>query len=319
MTNNSQPSNASPLAGKVAVVGAGLMGAEIGVGYAIAGFEVSLYSRTTATAADCTARTAASLANLTRSEVVTVGIADSASGRLTTTTSLASACLDAAIIVESVAEDFEAKVDVLRSIAEANAEAIVASNTSSLSISKLADSSGLGRRLIGTHYWNPPTLMPLVEVVAGASTDPAVVDQTLVTLRRMGKEPVLVPDIPGFVWNRLQFALLREAIGLVQHHGVNPATIDVIVRRGLGRRWSLLGPFETAALGGPETFAAVAKGLFPELENDDVDPGILLALAAPTAQQRHAIVARRNAGLARHLLARTEPTEPEPAGTGDIQ
>jgi 3-hydroxybutyryl-CoA dehydrogenase len=289
--------------GKVAIIGAGLMGAEIGAEYAAAGFEVVLQCRSKERAAGSERRAHTALDNLSDVGIISAGQTGSVAARISSSTSVSGACQGAAIVVESVVEDFPAKVEVLTEIASASEDAIVASNTSSLSISQLADSSGLGARLLGTHYWNPPTLMPLVEVVAGLATDPAITEEISATLRSMGKEPVLVPDIPGFVWNRLQFALLHEALSLVQHYSVAPETIDIILKKGLGRRWSLLGPFETAALGGVHTFATVAAGLFPELEKSTVDPNTLLALHQPAAERRSWLMARRNAWLRLLLLA----------------
>jgi 3-hydroxybutyryl-CoA dehydrogenase len=282
------------------------MGAEIGAEYAAAGFEVVLQCRSKERAAASERRAQAALDNLADVGVISAGQTGSVAARISSSTSVREACDGASIVVESVVEDFPAKVQILAEIASAGSDAIVASNTSSLSISQLAESSGLEARLLGTHYWNPPTLMPLVEVVAGLATDPAIIEEISAILRSIGKEPVLVPDIPGFVWNRLQFALLHEALRLVQHYSVAPETIDIIVKKGLGRRWGLLGPFETAALGGVHTFAAVAAGLFPELEESGVDPNTLLALHEPTAEQRSWLMARRNAALRQLLVADKE-------------
>ncbi|MCA1656310.1 MAG: 3-hydroxyacyl-CoA dehydrogenase family protein, partial [Actinobacteria bacterium] len=212
-------------------------------------------------------------------------------------TDLAGACRAAAIVVESVAEDFETKVRVLTAAGDAAPDAILATNTSSLSIGALGDAAGVADRLIGTHYWNPPTLMPLVEVVTGPRTAPAVRDRMLETLRRLGKDPVVVADVPGFVWNRLQFALLREAAALVAAGVVSAPDLDRIVARGLARRWSLVGPFDTMALGGRETFLAIARGLLRELsEGTSVDD---LAALPETGPRRLAGLAReRDRGLA---------------------
>jgi len=279
------------------------MGAEIGTEYAAAGFEVVLQCRSKERAAASERRAQIALTNLSDVGVISAGQTGVVTARISSSTSVREACDGATIVVESVVEDFPTKVEVLTEVASASGDAIVASNTSSLSISQLADSSGVGARLLGTHYWNPPTLMPLVEVVAGRATDPAIAEKMSGILRSIGKEPVLVPDIPGFVWNRLQFALLHEAMRLVEHYAVAPETIDIILKRGLGRRWSLLGPFEAAALGGAHTFATVAAGLFPELEKGGVDPNTLLALQQPTAERRNWLMARRNASLRLLLLA----------------
>lgn len=199
-------------------------------------------------------------------------------------------------MVESVAEDFKVKVLMLRRIASLAGHASVTSNTSSLSISELGRASDLGERLIGTHYWNPPILMPLVEVILGESTDRLLSSAVVQFLRDSGKEPVLVPDIPGFVWNRLLFALLREAARLVHERQVSPETIDVIMRKGLGRRWSLLGPFEAMALGGRDTFIAVARQLFPQIAAADVEAEMLLTYESH-GYDTDELLRRRDLGL----------------------
>ena len=184
----------------------------------------------------------------------------------------------AAICVESIVEDAEAKGDLLNEAAHRYADAILASNTSSISITRLGELAGAPERVVGTHYWNPPVLMPLVELIAGEATEPAALDTMERTLREMGKQPVRVKrDVPGFVWNRLQLALVREAAWLAEKGVAEPEDIDRIVRDGLARRWRFMGPFETMALGGPAVFERIAANLFPVLSDartlNDVERG----------------------------------------------
>ncbi len=285
----------------VAIVGAGLMGAQIGAEYALGGYTVSLITRSAASAGDAVHRAATALRFLAGAGLVEPVRVDAAIPRLSAATDIAAACRQATVVVESVPEDLKTKADVLRHVAAAAPDAIIASNTSSLSVARLGDAAEAADRTVGTHYWNPPSLMPLVEVVAGASTAKGIVDQMVGILRRLGKDPVLVADVPGFVWNRLQLALLREAVSLVHEGIATPETIDRIVRRGLGRRWSLLGPFETMALGGPVTFATVARWLFPRLASA-VDPDWLLTVPLPGKEALAQAAQRRDHGLARWRL-----------------
>jgi len=183
-----------------------------------------------------TERSQEALAVLVAEGLITDEQARNALSRLTAGADLENGCPGASLVVESIVEDRDAKVALLVRIAELAPSAILATNTSSLSISDLGRRSGTARRLVGTHYWNPPTLMPLVEVIPGHETDADVVSTVLATLIFAGKEPVVAPDIPGFIWNRLQMAVLREAVALTQRHGVPPATVDLVMRRGLGRR-----------------------------------------------------------------------------------
>jgi len=172
----------------------------------------------------------------------------------------------AQIIVESVVEDLAEKKEVLLPVVAQNPDAIVASNTSSIPITAIGAAIGAGARTVGAHYWNPPLLMPMVEVIRGDETDETVVAEMTAILRALGKRPVLVDrDVQGFAWNRLQLALLREAVWLVENGVASPATVDEIVRDGLARRWRYTGPFQTAALGGAATFERVANLLWPAL------------------------------------------------------
>jgi 3-hydroxybutyryl-CoA dehydrogenase len=188
-------------------------------------------------------------------------------------------------------------VQALRIAVKSAPGAILASNTSSLSISELGERVGSSERLLGTHYLNPATLLPLVEVVRGRLTSEDVVARVAETLRAMGKEPVFVRDVPGFVWNRLQFALLREAAWLVSSGVVDAPTVDVIMRRGLGRRLSLVGPFETMALGGRATFRRVAQQIWPALSRE-ISPELLDRVELPNANG----LAKRRGERDRRLL-----------------
>jgi 3-hydroxybutyryl-CoA dehydrogenase len=277
------PQTTGPLreGARVVVVGAGRMGAQIGLEFAMSGFSTVLVNRTAESSDRARLAAEQAAATLVDHCVVDDERRSAAMARLSASCDLETACEGASYVVESVTEDMATKVDVLRRVASAaGPTAILTTNTSSLSVSELGRVSGTSARLTGTHYLNPPTLMPLVEVVPGGGTEGAIVEAVTATLSKMGKEPVLAPDIPGFIWNRLQFALLREAADLVTRQGVATSTIDRVLERGLARRWSIIGPFTAIALGGPDTFAAVAKELFPVLTSE-VDPRVFGAIDLP--------------------------------------
>ena len=282
------------------MIGAGLMGAQIGAEYALAGFEVMLLNRTAASAAAAGDRARTAVRFLANNELAGHEAAERALTLIQPAIDLDSACRGAEVVVESIAEDLDQKVAVLARAAAAAPAAIIASNTSSIPIASIGERIGAGERTIGTHYWNPPTLMPLVEVIPGRETSPPVVTRMTELLAGMGKEPVTVADIPGFVWNRLQLSLIREAVSLVGKGAASPETIDLILRHGLGRRWSQVGPFETMALGGRETFAGVARLLFGELDHE-LSPEALLEVEPPPAEQLAAARSRRDAALVRFL------------------
>lgn len=207
-------------------------------------------------------------------------------------------------VVESIPEDAELKSAVLRRVAACAPGAILASNTSSIPLTELGDAVGAPERVVGTHYWNPPLLMPLVEVVPGRETKPEVVERVRTTLESLGKEPVVVErDVPGFIWNRLQFALLREVLWLVENGVASPETIDSVVRSGLGRRFRYTGPFEAIALGGARSWASIAGTLFPLLSNATGAPDLERWLNQ-TPAHLDVVRTRRDRGLASELHRR---------------
>jgi 3-hydroxybutyryl-CoA dehydrogenase len=200
--------------------------------------------------------------------------ADAARSRLSGTTIDAADYARATVVVESIVEDLAAKRALFALLdARTDPTALLCSNTSSLPITAIAAELRHPERAIGTHYWNPPHLLPLVEVIPGERTAPETVAAVRALLARMGKEPVQVRrEVPGFIWNRLQLGLLRECLWLVSNGVATPEDIDAILERGLGRRWSLTGPFATVRLGGPHVFARVAEELFPQFAAEPTFP-----------------------------------------------
>ena len=252
---------------RVAVIGPGLMGSQIGCEYALGGHDVVFIARRPDAAQERIGRTLSLVEGLALQPKAAT---TAAWRRIVITDDLGGVNGGTAFVVESVAERMEDKVEVLGRAARLMPEAILASNTSSLSITALGEAIAAPERTIGTHYWNPPLLMPLVEVIRGDGTHSAIVERVTETLRSLGKRPVMVErDVPGFVWNRMQLALVREAAWLVEQGVASPSTVDEVVRDGLARRWRFTGPFQTAALGGPETFERIAANLWPVLSCAD--------------------------------------------------
>ena len=282
---------------EVLIVGAGLMGAQIGCEYALGGHGVALLARNPEAA---WRRFEHGLETLRAHGLASAEEVEAVRARSRVASDLRE-LVPCELAVESLPEDLDLKAGLLREVAEASPAAILATNTSSLSVTELGERVGAPERTLGTHYWNPPLLMPLVEVVAGGQTDPAVVEQTTVTLSELGKHPVLVRDVPGFAWNRLQMAVLREAVSLVENGVASPAAVDEILTHGLARRWRHIGFFEAIALGGVDTWETTAVNLLPLIstatEISDLKgwlPGADATLAAAAA--------RRDVGLARDLI-----------------
>jgi len=227
---------------KAGVVGAGLMGAEIALVFALAGHEALLHDRSDDALAAAMARLRTILDKGVARQFYAPEAAQAALARLQPVSTL-SAMADCALVTEAVYESIEAKAAVLCALDNVCQPAcIIASNTSTLPISTLAAALPPARRarFLGTHYFSPVSRMKLVEVVPGFATDPAVLDAVVAVLTGIGKEPVPVRDVAGFAVNRMLHALLIEAVKLVEEGVATPADLDLACRLGLGHP---IGPF----------------------------------------------------------------------------
>lgn len=237
---------------KIAIVGAGLIGCAWGAVFARAGHPVALYDVNPAALGAAKAVIGATLTELYQGGLISE-LPDIVLARVSVAASLADAVRDAALVQESVRETEEAKKDIFAQLDGLAAPAtILASSTSGIPASKFtADLPGRARCLVG-HPINPPSLIPLVEVVPAPWTDAATVDKALALYRAAGQVPIRVDrEIQGFIVNRLQGALLSEAFRLVEDGYISSADVDKAVRDGLGLRWAFMGPFETIDLNAP--------------------------------------------------------------------
>ena len=209
-------------------------------------------------------------------------IAGAAASAVTTTTSAEAAFAGAELVIETITEEIEAKRRLLALAERLTApDAILVSNTSSLPLAGLAEALDRPQRFAGLHWFNPPELVELVEIVGTDATDPAVVATLREWMDALGKAPVVVTrDTPGFVGNRLQYALIREAYSLVEAGVCTPADVDRVLTHGLGARWAAIGPFQTLDLAGLDVHLASAENLFPRLSNANEPPERLRRLVA---------------------------------------
>jgi 3-hydroxyacyl-CoA dehydrogenase len=289
---------------RVAMIGAGLMGSQIGVEYALGGHSVTFLVR------DLDAGRARVEGALSLAEDSGIASRDSvaaAAELLSYAQDIDALDPETELAVESVPEDIAVKSEVLGAAAERMPGAIIASNTSSIRLTDLGAAIGAPERTLGTHYWNPPLLMPPVEIVAGDETSRRSIERVGALIEGLGKEPIYVKrDVPGFVWNRLQMALLREVLWLVENDVAEPETVDQVVRSGLARRLRYTGPFETIALGGVHSWTRVCENLFPVISNATAS-GALERWLYPTSSGLASAKERRDHGLARELVQeRTE-------------
>lgn len=270
------------------------MGSQIACEYALGGHDVVVVTRSPESAS---ARVKRAFDLVQRENLVDTETATEAGTRLRFANDLRIAC---DVAIEALPEQFGLKSDVLKEVAEHAPRAVLATNTSSLSVTALGKAADASARTVGTHYWNPPLLMPLVELVVGSAADETV-SFMRDTLTRLGKKPIVVlRDTPGFIWNRLQAAVLREAVWLAENSVAAPEDIDGVVREGLARRWRYLGPFETVALGGVSTWQQVSSNLLPHLSQAQSAPH-LERWVDVEKQHVDALRERRDAGLAAEL------------------
>jgi 3-hydroxybutyryl-CoA dehydrogenase len=251
---------------RIAVIGAGLMGHGIAQVFALAGHDVTIYDSVAATLDSAKARILTNLKDL--------GDDQSAVERVTPRADLAEAVRDADYVVEAVLEDLPLKQKLFAAIEpHVRPDTILASNTSVIPITQIMGGLQRRERALGTHWWNPPYLVPLVEVIGTQWTTQAAIDRTVRLHAAAGKTPVHVKkDVPGFVGNRLQHALWRECVALVQNGICDAETVDTVIKASFGRRLAVLGPLENADLVGTDLTLAIHKTVLPDL---DRTPGAL--------------------------------------------
>ncbi|MFZ0847235.1 MAG: 3-hydroxyacyl-CoA dehydrogenase family protein [Pseudolabrys sp.] len=236
---------------KITVIGAGLMGHGIAQVFALAGHDVTIYDSFAATLDSAKARILANLKDL--------GDDESAVNRVTPQADLGVAVRDADYVVEAVLEDLPLKQKIFAEVEKyVRPDAILASNTSVIPITQIMQDLARRERALGTHWWNPPFLVPLVEVIETQWTSKATVDFTMNLHADAGKTPAHVKkDVPGFIGNRLQHALWREAIALVEHGICDAETVDNVIKAAFGRRLAVLGPLENADMVGTDLTLAI--------------------------------------------------------------
>lgn len=176
---------------------------------------------------------------------------------------------DADLIIEAIVEIMEVKQDFWKEVEGiASKDAIFATNTSGLSVNGISEKVKNKNRFVGTHFWNPPHIIPLVELIRGESTDDKTIDTLMDLVESIDKVPVVVQkDAPGFIGNRLQFAVLREALNIAEQGIASFEDIDKAMKYGPGFRYPIIGPLETADLGGLDTFYYISSYLFNELSD----------------------------------------------------
>jgi 3-hydroxybutyryl-CoA dehydrogenase len=198
-------------------------------------------------------------------------------GKVKTTTDMGEATLDVQLVIEAVTENLELKQKVFRDLDQlCPPNTILATNTSVISITEIAAKAHRQERIIGTHFWNPPYLIPLVEVIKGKMTSDKVFETTYQFLKSVGKHPVKVmKDVPGFIGNRMQHALWREAISIVENGIADPASVDDVIKKGFGIRLPVIGPLENADMVGLDLTLAIHNYILKYIDSSPKPSSLL--------------------------------------------
>jgi 3-hydroxybutyryl-CoA dehydrogenase len=293
---------------KAAVIGSGMMGPGIAVSLSLGGVETAILSRTS----DRAVRAAHTAMRLSI-ELADSGLMPQGAALVSSSIDLEEVVKEVDLIIESTPEDLAWKQDLFARLdGLAKPGAILASNTSSLSITAIAARCKHPERVLTTHFWNPPHLMRLVEIVKGEKTADETVTSIHDLLVRCGKLPVVVrKDTPGQLGNRLQFALLREAIHIVEQGIASVEDVDAVVKNGFGLRMPVYGVFEHQDIVGLETCKAVMDYVVGSLNSEPTTPKLIGERLAegrgfyePGHLDHDAVRARRDAFVRRLLTGR---------------
>lgn len=261
----------------ITVLGAGVMGHGIAQLFAQAGKNVYLYDIKEASLEHAEKMIHNSLKIMAEKEIFTEEEIKNAAGNLSYTTDLAEAVANAEFVVEVVPEILDLKWETFEKVENLVSEdVIIASNTSAIPLTELIQKAKHPERFVITHFFNPPQLVPLVEIVKDEQTDEKVVQAAFDLMKEIGSSPVILKkEVPGFIANRIQLAILREAFWLLENEVATAEDIDTVMKASLGFRYAFLGPLEGQDLSGLNTPYYVSESLFPVLSDAKEPPEFL--------------------------------------------
>jgi 3-hydroxybutyryl-CoA dehydrogenase len=267
---------------RVAVIGLGTMGHGIAQTFALAGYDVTCFDELPGARDSLVERVGGNLAAFVEGGLIEPHAVEPALARLLVSSTPAEAVVDAQFVTEAISEDLELKKAVLAQVEEFTApETILASNSSSFPISQSGSMLRNPERALVTHWFNPPHLTPVVEVIPSPRTSADVVAITTRLLREIGKVPIaLRHELPGFLVNRIQVALQREVLDLLARGVATPEEIDAAIRGTIGFRCAALGPLEIYDFAGLDIQLATYCNLVPEIRSDTGSPAVMEQLAA---------------------------------------
>lgn len=261
---------------KIGIAGSGIMGAGIAQVFTQSGYEVLLYDLNKEALKQAKDRIRLNQKTLIEEGVLTVEAAEEALKKIETT-SVFNRLGEMDCVIEAIVEKLDVKRNFFTELEQVcDKTTVFASNTSSLSMNDIAIALKHRERFVGTNWWNPSHIIPLVEVTKCIDTSDETTAEICNLLESAGKKPVVLnKEIEGFIGNRIQFAVFREALNIANQGIASYEAIDDAIKYGIGFRYASLGPFETADLGGLDTFYYISKGLFKELSDEKVPPNCL--------------------------------------------
>lgn len=253
----------------LAVFGAGKMGNGIAQLFATGGYPVYLWAFDEKEKGKAMETMKENLGLLAENEIVKREDIEKILARITITTDFEEVAEHADLAVECILEKMDLKQDFFKRLdAMTQKDVILCTNTSAMSITEIASKSEHRERIIGTHFWNPPYLIPLVEVVKTVDVADGIAEKVCEVLRAVGKKPIVAKkDVPGFIANRMQNALGREAVSIVQNGLADPKDVDDAVKYGFGMRLGSIGPIEQIDAIGADLCVNIGDYLFPHLED----------------------------------------------------
>ncbi len=267
---------------RIGVIGLGTMGHGIVQTMALAGGQIKAFDTDSMLVENLHQRIAKNLSVMMEENAIAPVDVDEILQRITCCDSEADAIKNAEFVVEAIAEDLQAKQLLFaRCESLVGADAILASNTSSFPSSSIASGLRHPERAINTHWFNPPHIIPVVEIIPGERTSDATIERVISFMKALGKHPVRVnQELPGFVLNRLQVALFREMLDLVGRGVISAEDLDVAVRGSLGLRWAAVGPMRVGDFGGWDILSKVYQVLAGEIRSYTQLPEILADMQA---------------------------------------
>lgn len=261
----------------VCIVGAGMIAPGVAQVFAVKNYNIYIYARRQEVLPQAVEKIRSNLTMMAEKGLGSKSGVKQAISRIKTTTDLREAASGAHLVIECVSENLELKQKFFQDLDQiCSPETILATNTSVISPTEIASKARRRDRIVGTHFWNPPYLIPLVEVVKGKDTSDETMETTYQCMKMAGKYPVkCLKDVPGFIANRLQHALWREALSIVEHGIADAATVDDAIKKGFAVRLPILGPLENADMAGLDLCLSIHNYILKHLESSP-DPSPLL-------------------------------------------